>query len=138
MDTDRPTSYDPTEAGYAAGLTVRREVMGDSFVDRALARTDGTESAALQDYVTEHVWGGIWNRPGLDRRSRSLLNIGILTALRAETELAGHIRGAMNNGLSRAEITEAIVHTTGYCGAPAALAAMRIAQGVFDHIAETE
>lgn len=106
--------------------------MGDDFVDRALARTDGTESAEIQAFVTEHVWDAVWNRPGLQRRDRSLLNIGILTALRATEELAGHVRGALTNGLTRAEITEAIIHTVGYCGAPAALSAMRVAQQVFD------
>ncbi|MFD6455914.1 carboxymuconolactone decarboxylase family protein, partial [Nocardia sp. NPDC060220] len=74
------------------------------------------------------------NRPGLDRRDRSLLNLGILTALRAHDELAGHVRGALNNGLTRAQITESIIHTAGYCGAPAALAAMRIAQQEFDQL----
>ncbi|MFE6923056.1 carboxymuconolactone decarboxylase family protein [Nocardia sp. NPDC057663] len=106
--------------------------MGDQFVDQALARTEGTDSAELQRFVTEHVWGAIWNRPGLDRRSRSLLNLGILTALRAHEELAGHVRGALANGLTREEITEAVLHTVGYCGAPAALSAMRVVQQTFD------
>ncbi|MFE7718156.1 carboxymuconolactone decarboxylase family protein [Nocardia rhizosphaerihabitans] len=119
----------------ATGLTVRREVMGDSFVDQVLARTGGTESAELQRFVTEHVWGAVWTRPGLDRRSRSLLNLGMLTALRAHEELAGHVRGALANGLTREEIVEAIIHTAAYCGAPAALSAMRIVQQIFDSIA---
>lgn len=106
--------------------------MGDDFVDAALARTDGTPSATLQQFVTEHVWDAVWNRPGLERRDRSLLNIGILTALRAHEELVGHVRGALTNGLTQDEIVEAIVHTAGYCGAPAALSAMKVAQQVFD------
>ncbi|MEZ5212683.1 carboxymuconolactone decarboxylase family protein [Gordonia sp. PP30] len=115
-----------------AGFAVRRAVMGDDFVDRALNRTAGTESEELQRLVTEHVWGAIWTRPGLDRRSRSLLNLGILTALRAHEELGGHVRGALANGLTRTEIVESIVHTAGYCGAPAALSAMKVVQAVFD------
>lgn len=125
-------SYENTSPAFVEGLTVRREVMGDEYVDRALERTDGTESAVLQQFVTEHVWDAVWNRPGLQRRDRSLLNLGILTALRAHEELAGHVRGALNNGLTREEIVEAIVHTTGYCGAPAALSAMKVVQQVFD------
>ncbi|WP_084472438.1 carboxymuconolactone decarboxylase family protein [Nocardia alba] len=110
--------------------------MGDSYVDQALARTEGTESAELQRFVTEHVWGAVWTRPGLDRRSRSLLNLGMLTALRAHEELPGHVRGALTNGLTREEIVEAIIHTAGYCGAPAALSAMRVVQQTFDTITE--
>ncbi|WP_063005801.1 carboxymuconolactone decarboxylase family protein [Nocardia salmonicida] len=121
---------------WEAGLSVRREVMGDSFVDQSLARTEGTDSAELQRFVTEHVWGAVWTRPGLDRRSRSLLNLGMLTALRAHEELAGHVRGALNNGLTREEIVETIIHTAGYCGAPAELSAMRIVQQTFDAISE--
>ncbi|WP_316575782.1 carboxymuconolactone decarboxylase family protein [Nocardia canadensis] len=118
---------DPSEA-FVAGLTIRKEVMGERFVDQALGRADGTESGELQRFVTENVWGAVWTRPGLDRRSRSLLTIGILTALRAHEELAGHVRGALANGLTHEEITEAIVHCAGYCGAPAALSAMRVVQ----------
>lgn len=118
--------------GYDAGLANRRAVMGDDFVDRALARTEGTESAMMQTFVTEHVWGGVWSRPGLARRDRSLLNIGILIALRAHEELAGHVRGGLHNGLTRAEMVEAVVQTAGYCGAPAALSAMKVVQQVFD------
>ncbi|SIS23479.1 carboxymuconolactone decarboxylase family protein [Williamsia sterculiae] len=121
-------SHDP----LSAGMATRREVMGDHYVDQAVQRSAGTESDTIQHFITEHVWDGVWNRPGLGRRDRSLLNLGILTALRAQDELVGHVRGALNNGLSREEITEAIVHTAGYCGAPAALAAMRAAQQVFD------
>lgn len=123
--------YDYDSDSFSNGLRVRREVMGDDFVDRALSSNAGTESATLQQFVTEHVWDAVWNRPGLERRDRSLLNLGILTALRAHEELAGHVRGALNNGLTRTEITEAIVHTTGYCGAPAALSAMTVVQRAF-------
>ncbi|MGW0324675.1 carboxymuconolactone decarboxylase family protein [Nocardia sp. NPDC003183] len=111
---------------------MRRAVLGDSYVDSALTRTENTESASVQQFVTEHVWAAIWTRPQLDLRSRSLLTLGILTALRAHDEIAAHVRGALTNGLTREEITEAIVHAGGYCGAPAALAAMRVVQKSFD------
>ncbi|MFZ2528937.1 MAG: carboxymuconolactone decarboxylase family protein [Rhodococcus sp. (in: high G+C Gram-positive bacteria)] len=118
--------------GFEAGLEIRREVMGDDFVERAFDRARGTDSEALQEFVTEHAWGAVWSRPGLDRRSRSLLNIGMLIALRAENELRGHIRGALRNGLTRTEITEAVIHSAAYCGSPAALAAMRVTQEVLE------
>lgn len=122
-----------TPPGFEAGLEIRREVMGDDFVERAFDRARGTDSEALQEFVTEHAWGGaVWSRPGLDRRSRSLLNIGMLIALRAENELRGHIRGALRNGLTRTEITEAVIHSAAYCGSPAALAAMRVTQEVLE------
>lgn len=127
------TNTDDGHPRYGSGLQVRREVMGDEYVDRALARTRGTESEAVQTAITDLVWGGVWTRPGLERRDRSLLNIGLLTALRAHEELAGHVRGALRNGLSRNEITEAVIHTSGYCGAPAATSAMRAIQDVFDN-----
>ena len=117
---------------FAGGLEVRNEVMGEDYVERAFANSANTDSAALQDFVTDTVWGGVWTREGLDNRSRSLLNLGILIALRAHEELAGHVRGALRNGLTRHEITETVIHTAGYCGAPAALAAMRVVQKVLD------
>ncbi|PBC49259.1 4-carboxymuconolactone decarboxylase [Rhodococcus sp. ACS1] len=115
-----------------AGLTVRREVMGHDFVERALTRTAGTDSEQLQEFVTEHVWDAVWNRPGLDRRSRSLLNLGMLIALRAHGELKGHVRGALRNGLTRTEIVEAVIHASAYCGAPAGLSAMAVVQEALD------
>lgn len=130
----------PAEAGPSAsdlreqGFATRREVMSDEFVDRAMSRAGGTASEAIQYVVTENVWGNIWNRPGLGRRDRSLLNIGMLVALRANAELAGHVRGGLTNGLTREEITEAVIHASGYCGAPAALSAMKTVQEVFDSL----
>lgn len=117
---------------FAHGAAMRRAVLGDSYVDSAITRTENTESASIQQFVTEHVWAAIWTRPQLDLRSRSLLTLGFLTALRAHDELAAHVRGALTNGLTREEITEAVVHAVGYCGAPAALAAMRVIQQTFD------
>ena len=117
---------------YDAGIKVRREVMGDDFVDAALARNAGKDGEELQKHVTATVWGSVWTRDGLSRRDRSLLNIGMLVALRATEELRGHVRGALENGLTRTEITEAIIHASGYCGAPAALSAMKVAQEVLE------
>ncbi|MCT1412126.1 4-carboxymuconolactone decarboxylase [Corynebacterium sanguinis] len=114
------------------GMEVRRAVMSDAYVDNAIASTTGTDSEALQNHVTATVWGSVWTREGLSRRDRSLLNIGILVALRANEELRGHVRGALTNGLTREEITEAIIQASGYCGAPAALSAMKVAQEVLD------
>ena len=125
---DGPAARDLREQGFAT----RREVMGDAFVDRAMDRVAGTASEAIQYVVTENEWGTIWDRPGLGRRDRSLLNIGMLVALRANAELAGHVRGGLTNGLTREEITEAVIHASGYCGAPAALSAMKTVQEVFD------
>ncbi|ABG94355.1 4-carboxymuconolactone decarboxylase [Rhodococcus jostii RHA1] len=128
------TSEEPGKRSPAveAGLTVRREVMGPDFVERALTRTAGTDSEQLQEFVTEHVWDAVWNRPGLDRRSRSLLNLGMLIALRAHGELKGHVRGALRNGLTRTEVVEAVIHASAYCGAPSGLSAMAVVQEALD------
>ena len=137
---DRVPENGPSDDGPSAavlrarGFATRREVMGDAFVDRAMDRSTGTASEAIQHVVTENVWGNIWNRPGLGRRDRSLLNIGMLVALRANAELAGHVRGGLTNGLTREEISEAVIHASGYCGAPAALSAMKTVQEVLDSL----
>lgn len=115
---------------YDAGIQVRRDVMGDDFVDAALSRNAGSDGEALQKHVTATVWGSVWTRDGLSKRDRSLLNIGMLVALRATEELRGHVRGALTNGLTREEITEAVIQSAGYCGAPAALSAMKVVQEV--------
>ena len=117
---------------FEAGIATRREVMGGEFVDAALQRTAGKDGEGLQTHVTATVWGAVWNRPGLAKRDRSLLNIGMLVALRATEELRGHVRGGLENGLTREEITEAVIHASGYCGAPAALSAMRVVQEVLE------
>ena len=96
----------------------------------ALERNAGTDGEDLQRHITETVWGSVWTRDGLEKRDRSLLNIGMLVALRATGELRGHVRGGLRNGLTREEITEAVIHTAGYCGAPAALSARKVVQEV--------
>ncbi|UPU41428.1 MULTISPECIES: carboxymuconolactone decarboxylase family protein [Rhodococcus] len=125
-------SENTTPDSFDAGLAVRTEVMGADFVDAAFERTRGTDSEELQNFVTANVWGSVWTRPGLDRRSRSLINLGMLIALRAENELKGHVRGALRNGLTRTEIVETVIHASAYCGAPAGLAAMRVVQEVLN------
>ncbi|WP_220815409.1 carboxymuconolactone decarboxylase family protein [Pseudomonas paralcaligenes] len=114
-----------------SGLQVRREVMGDAFVDRALGNaTEFTQP--LQDFVNEHAWGGVWNRDGLDRKTRSLITLAALTALKCPQELKGHVRGALNNGCSVEEIREALLHCAVYAGVPAAIDAFRAAQEVIE------
>lgn len=117
---------------FTEGLTVRRQVMGDSFVEAALSANAGTDGELLQKHVTENVWGALWTRPGLDRRSRSLATLAALTVLRAHDELQGHVRGALRNGLTRTEVVEAVAHVSGYAGAPAALSAMRVVKDVLN------
>ncbi len=123
-------NHESTDGRYDAGIRVRRDVMGDDFVDAALSRNAGTDGEDLQRHITETVWGSVWTREGLAKRDRSLLNIGMLVALRATGELRGHVRGGLRNGLTREEIVEAVIQTAGYCGAPAALSAMKVVQEV--------
>ncbi|MBB4818713.1 4-carboxymuconolactone decarboxylase [Pseudomonas alcaligenes] len=113
------------------GVQVRREVMGDAFVDRALGNaTEFTQP--LQEFVNEHAWGGVWNREGLDRKTRSLITLAALTALKCPQELKGHVRGALNNGCTVEEIREALLHCAVYAGVPAAIDAFRAAQEIID------
>ena len=113
------------------GLEMRRQVMGDEFVDRALGNaTDFTQP--LQDFVNEHAWGGVWNREGLSLKTRSLITLATLTALTCPQELNGHVRGALNNGCTVDEIREALLHCAVYAGVPAAIDAFRAAQEVID------
>jgi 4-carboxymuconolactone decarboxylase len=110
-------------------MEVRREVLGDEHVDRAEAGKDGF-TADFQDFITRYAGGEVWSRPGLDRRSRSVATLAALVALRAEGEIAMHVRGALRNGLTPEEIKEVILHTAIYAGVPAANDAFRIAQKV--------
>jgi 4-carboxymuconolactone decarboxylase len=110
---------------HEAGMKVRREVLGDAHVDRAVEST--TEfSAPFQDYITSSVWGSVWSRPGLDRRTRSCITLALLTALHAEDELAMHVRAALRNGVTPEEISEVLLHTAVYAGVPAANSAFAI------------
>jgi 4-carboxymuconolactone decarboxylase len=124
-----PTNPRPESERYEAGLTTRREVLGDEYVDASLAGADEF-MMAMQRLTTEWAWDYAWNRPGLDRRTRSLLNIAVLTALGRDAELKLHVRGALTNGVTVEEIKEALIQTTVYCGVPAGLGAFRAAHEV--------
>ncbi|MEJ3744072.1 4-carboxymuconolactone decarboxylase [Actinomycetes bacterium KLBMP 9797] len=114
---------------YEEGMAVRRAVLGDAHVDRAIANT--TElTAPFQELITRYAWGAVWGRDGLDRRTRSCVTLALLAALRCDDELAMHVRAARRNGLSAAEIGEVLLHTAIYAGVPAANSALAIAQRV--------
>lgn len=118
---------------FERGLRTRREVLGAEHVDRSLRQV--TEfSRPVQELVTEYCWGEIWTRPGLDRKTRSLLNIVMLTALNRMHELTVHVRGAVTNGATDEEIQEALLQTAVYCGAPAALESFRVAEQVLKEV----
>ncbi|XQW85108.1 carboxymuconolactone decarboxylase family protein [Thalassotalea piscium] len=114
-----------------SGEAIRRQVMGDSFVDRALENSDSF-TLPMQTYINQHGWGATWQREGLDLKTRSLVTIAMLAALKAPQELTGHLRGAINNGASKAEIQEVLLHSAVYCGVPAAQEAFRAAKAYFD------
>lgn len=118
---------------FKRGLDLRRELSGDKVVDDAFADPDDI-ARPLQEMVTEFCFGAVWSRPGLDRRSRSILNIGMLAALNRPEELAGHIRTGLKNGLSRTEIQECILQVSVYAGMPAGFGGMRVARQVFSEI----
>jgi 4-carboxymuconolactone decarboxylase len=119
------------------GEAVRREVMGDEFVDRALSQvTELTEP--MQAWINEHAWGSTWQREGLPRQTRSLVTIAMLAALKAPTELKGHVRGALRNGCTPQEIQEVLLHSFVYCGAPAGQEAFRAAKEVIEQWEETQ
>jgi 3-oxoadipate enol-lactonase/4-carboxymuconolactone decarboxylase len=112
-------------------MRVRREVHGDEYVDAAIERaTELTKD--FQDFITRYAWGEIWTRPGLDRRTRSCITLTALVALGRMDELELHLRGALRNGLTRAEIAEVLLQTAVYCGVPAANSAFAVAQRVLD------
>jgi 4-carboxymuconolactone decarboxylase len=128
------TDADPL---LAAGMRVRREVLGDEHVDRAVAATDDF-TAAFQEHITRAAWGSVWTREGLDRRTRSCITLALLTALRCEHELALHVRAARRNGLTADEIAEVLLHTAVYAGVPAANAAFTVARQVLAEERSTE
>ena len=129
-DAPEPTEPRDLDALYARGLATRREVLGAAYVDRAIAGADDF-SRPLQELVTTWCWGEVWNRPGLDRRTRSLLNLAMLTVLNRPHELKLHVQGALNNGVTREEIREVFLHAGVYGGVPAAVDAFRQAREVF-------
>jgi 4-carboxymuconolactone decarboxylase len=124
---DPSSSAEAVAGSYETGMVVRREVLGDDHVDRAVAAT--TEfTAPFQELITRYAWGEVWARDGLDRRTRSCVTLAVLTALHCHDELAMHVRAARRNGLSAAEISEVLLHTAVYAGVPAANAAFKVAQ----------
>jgi 4-carboxymuconolactone decarboxylase len=125
MSTNKPRSE-----RFERGLKTRREVLGSEYVDSSLEKADNF-NWAMQELTTEWCWDGTWNRPGLDRRSRSILNLGMIAALNRPHELKVHIRGAMNNGLTTDELKEIFLQIGTYCGVPAAMDSFRVAKEVF-------
>lgn len=118
---------------YAAGMKVRREVLGAAHVDKAEAtKTPFTEP--FQDFITRYAWGEIWSRPGLPRQTRSLITLAMMVALNRSDEFRMHVRAALNNKVSREEIQEVLLQTAIYCGVPAANTAFHLAQEVFAEI----
>jgi 4-carboxymuconolactone decarboxylase len=119
------------QTDYEKGLATRRQVMGQDYVASALAgATDFTRP--IQEHITARAWGDVWQRPGLDLKTRSLITVAMLTALGKQHELKGHLRGALNNGATPAELQEVLLHAAVYCGVPSAVDAFRTAAEVVD------
>lgn len=125
--------HDTHSTTYEEGLAVRKDVLGASHVERSLGQVSEF-GRPMQELVTEYCWGAIWTREGLDRRSRSLVNLGILTALNRMHELGVHVRGAINNGVTEQEIQEVLMQTAIYVGVPAALESFRVAEKVLNEL----
>lgn len=123
------------EESFQDGLDVRRDVLGAEHVDRSLAKVSEF-SRPLQELVTEYCWGIVWSRDGLERKTRSLLNLAMLTALNRPHELGLHVRGALRNGATVGDIQETLLQTAIYVGVPAALESFRIAEAVFKELGE--
>lgn len=121
------------ERRFEAGIDMRRKVLGAAHVERSMAGSNEF-ARPIQELVTEYCWGEVWTRPGLSPRDRSLLNLGMLTALNRGDELKLHVRGALNNGCTVEEIQEAFVQAAIYCGVPAAIGAFRVARGVIEEV----
>ena len=115
---------------FEKGLNTRREVLGAEYVDASINTADDFNKP-MQELVTQYCWGDVWNRPGLDRRTRSFLNLAMLTALNRPHEIKLHVRGAINNGLTKAEISEVFLQSAIYCGVPAAIDSFKVAKEVF-------
>ncbi|MEU1755473.1 4-carboxymuconolactone decarboxylase [Micromonospora matsumotoense] len=112
---------------HETGMTVRRQVLGDAHVDRAVAGTDAF-TADFQDFITRYAWGEVWTRPGLDRRTRSCITLAVLATLHHDEELAMHVRAALGNGLSEQEVAEVLLQVGVYAGVPAANRAFTVAR----------
>jgi 4-carboxymuconolactone decarboxylase len=124
-------AYAPRNAAlFDQGLSTRRAVLGAEYVDASISNATDF-NIDMQELVTQYCWGDIWNRPGLDRKTRSFLNLAMITALNRPHELKLHVRGAINNGLTKDEIKEVFLQTAIYCGVPAAIDSFRVASEVF-------
>jgi len=130
------SDHDTSSGGYRErGLRLRREVLGDAHVERSLARAaEDPFLQPVQELVNEYGWGAVWARPGLERKVRSFLSITCLAAMGKPDELRAHLRGAVNNGATRDEIREVLLHAGVYCGMPVALECTRIAKEVLDEL----
>ena len=125
---------EPTHSeSYERGIEIRRAVLGDKHVDRSLEQVSDF-SRPVQELVTEYCWGVIWNRDGLERKTRSLLNLAMISALNRPHEVKMHIKGALNNGVSKDEIKEVFLQVAIYCGVPAAVDSFRLAKEVFEEL----
>lgn len=118
---------------FEKGLQIRREVLGAEHVNASISQADDF-SRPLQELVTEYCWGNVWSRPGLERKTRSLINIAMLTALNRPHEVKLHLRGALNNGCSKNDIMEVLLQTAIYCGVPAAMDSLRVAKEFFQEV----
>lgn len=118
---------------YEAGMVVRRSVLGDQHVDVSLEKVTDF-NGEFQEMITRHAWGDIWTRPGLERHARSLITLAMLIALNRNDELKMHLKAAKNNGVSRQEIKELLMHSAIYCGIPAANSAFHLAESVWDEL----
>jgi 4-carboxymuconolactone decarboxylase len=133
MTTQPMSTADESGSRLERGDAMRRRVLGDAHVDRS--RDNATDfTRPLQELITEYCWGEVWNRPGLELRERSLINLAMLTALGKHEELQLHVRGAVRNGVTREQIQEVLLQSAIYCGVPAALEATRYAQATLDAI----
>ena len=118
---------------FEKGLEIRRSVLGAEYVDKSIQNADDF-NMPMQELVTEYCWGEVWARPGLPKKTRSMLNLAMITALNRPHELKLHVRGALNNGLTKEEIQEVFLQTAIYCGVPAAIDSFRSAKEVFEEM----
>jgi 4-carboxymuconolactone decarboxylase len=136
VTTAQPAPDDHRDSALEAGFAVRRAVLGDAHVDRALAGSDDF-TRDFQELITRYAWGEVWSRDGLDRRTRSCITLALLTALRCTDELPLHVRAAVTNGLTADEIAEVLLHTAVYAGVPAANTAFSIARATLSELGVT-
>jgi len=118
---------------FDQGLKTRREVLGDPYVDKAINTADDF-NRPMQELMTAYCWGEVWGRPGLDRKTRSMLNLAMISALNRPHEFKAHVRGAINNGVSKDQIREVLLQVMIYCGAPAGVDGFRMAREVFEDL----